>query len=68
MGPLRVSRREGAFVGLHNALPEIFEKYLNENGEIEFEDVPVKGNLYLVTRAKGLAEAQWMNRDENCHR
>jgi len=53
--------REDSFAGLDSALPEVFEHHPDAEGRIEFDDVPVKGQLYLVTVGKGLAEAQWRN-------
>lgn len=57
--------REDHFPGLDTSLPSIFEARPDAEGRFRFRDVPQKGRLYLVTRAPGLAEAQWSNsRDE----
>jgi beta-lactamase regulating signal transducer with metallopeptidase domain len=53
--------RESDFRGLDTALPEIFERRPDTNGHIRFDDIPVVGHLYLITRGKGLGEAQWWN-------
>jgi hypothetical protein len=49
------------FRGLDTALPKIFESSPDSEGRIRFSDVPVRGNLYLVTAGDGLGEAQWSN-------
>jgi hypothetical protein len=53
--------RDDGFPGLDTALPEIFDCRPDAAGGICFNDVPVRGRLYLVTVGSGLAEAQWMN-------
>lgn len=53
--------REDHFPGLDTSLPSIFEAHPDAEGRFRFRDVPKKGRLYLVTRAPGLAEAQWSN-------
>lgn len=57
--------REPQFAGLDSALPEIFDKRPDAAGRIRFDDVPLQGRLYLLTAAKGLAEAQWMNKQQD---
>ncbi|HEV3339603.1 MAG TPA: carboxypeptidase regulatory-like domain-containing protein [Pirellulales bacterium] len=52
------------FAGLDTALPEIFDKQPDSEGRIRFDDVPVRGSLYLLTVGEGLAEAQWRNEDK----
>ncbi len=49
------------FRGLDTALSKIFESSPDFEGRIRFGDVPVRGNLYLVTAGDGLGEAQWSN-------
>lgn len=56
--------REERFTGLNTALPAIFEHHPDADGHIQFDDVPVKGSLYLVTSGAGLAEAQWRNNNK----
>lgn len=53
--------REDHFPGLDRSLPEIFEAHPDADGRLHFGDVPVRGRLYLVSSAPGLAEAQWSN-------
>src|SRR5579863_5386139 len=53
--------REDHFPGLDTALPKIFECRPDAAGRIQFDDVPQRGRLYLVTAGDGLAEAQWWN-------
>lgn len=55
--------REHSFPGLDTALPEVFERHPDAEGRIQFDDVPVKGQLYLATVGVGLAEAQWRNNE-----
>jgi hypothetical protein len=55
--------RESTFAGLDTALPEIFERRPDADGRVRFDDVPVRGRLYLITAGDGLGEAQWMNED-----
>ena len=55
--------RELVFQGLHNSLPANFVKTPDAQGRIRFDDIPVRGRLYLVTHAQGLGEAQWMNQN-----
>jgi hypothetical protein len=54
-------RSEG-ISGLENSLPGIFECRPDAKGRILFDDIPVRGRLYLVTKGPGLGEAQWLNR------
>ena len=53
--------RYDPFRGLDTALPEIFDYRPDSHGRIRFGDVPVRGQLYLVTTGDGLGEAQWRN-------
>ena len=53
--------RSDVFPGLDTALPEIFERRPDAEGRIRFEDLPVRGRVYLLTRSDGLGEAQWRN-------
>jgi beta-lactamase regulating signal transducer with metallopeptidase domain len=53
--------REIHFRGLDTSLPGIFECRPDLEGRIRFDDVPVRGRLYLVTFGQGLGEAQWRN-------
>ena len=53
--------RQDQFPGLDSALPEIFECRPDSKGRIRFGDIPVAGQLTLVTAGDGLAEAQWTN-------
>ena len=53
--------RHAQFPGLDTALPEIFECRPDSAGRIHFSDVPVHGQLTLVSSGTGLAEAQWRN-------
>jgi Carboxypeptidase regulatory-like domain len=53
--------REDHFPGLDTALPQIFERQPDVSGSFRFDDIPVRGRLYVVTVAERLAEAQWMN-------
>ena len=53
--------REERFRGLDSALPEVFERRPDARGALRFDDIPVRGQLYLVTKGDGLAEAQWRN-------
>jgi hypothetical protein len=56
--------RHDQFPGLDTALPEIFEHHPDAKGRIRFADIPVLGELTLVTSGDGLGEAQWKN-DKN---
>lgn len=51
--------RQHEFVGLRDALPDVFERTPDKEGRFEFQDVPAGGGFYLVTNADGLAEGQW---------
>jgi beta-lactamase regulating signal transducer with metallopeptidase domain len=53
--------REDTFPGLDTALPAIFDCHPDSAGQIRFDDVPIRGAVYLVTAAEGLGEAQWRN-------
>jgi len=53
--------REDQFQGINTALADLFECRADGSGRIRFDDVPVRGNLYLVASAPGLGEAQWRN-------
>jgi hypothetical protein len=53
--------RHDLFPGLDTALPEIFDRHPDSKGRIRFDDVPVYAQLFLVTAADGLAQAQWTN-------
>ncbi len=53
--------RHDSFPGLDTALPERFDCRPDSQGRIHFSDVPVRGELILVSAGAGLAEAQWMN-------
>ena len=57
--------RHDQFPGLDTALPEIFECHPDSEGRIRFGDVPVPGQLTLVTAGDGLGEAQWRNDDKS---
>jgi hypothetical protein len=54
-------RDEELFTGLHTALPQFFDRHPGPDGRIRFDDMPKRGNMYLVTTGPGLAEAQWRN-------
>jgi hypothetical protein len=56
--------RDDHFPGLDTSLPERFECRPDPGGRIRFDDVPMRGRLYLVTAGDGLGEAQWMNEGE----
>ncbi len=56
--------REDHFPGLDTSLPNLFERHPDVQGKIQFDDVPFRGRMLLVTSAKGLAEAQWRNERE----
>jgi hypothetical protein len=53
--------RHDQFPGLDTALPEIFECRPDSAGRVRFSDIPVHGQLTLVSSGAGLAEAQWRN-------
>ena len=53
--------REIHFRGLDTSLPDIFECRPDLDGRIRFDDVPVRGRLYLFTFGRELGEAQWHN-------
>ena len=53
--------RQDSFAGLDTALPEIFDRRPDAKGRIAFNDVPVRGHLYLLARGEGLGEGQWRN-------
>jgi thiol-disulfide isomerase/thioredoxin len=52
------------FAGLDTALPEIFDRRPDADGRIQFDDLPARGSLYLLTVGDGLAEAQWRNENK----
>ncbi len=56
--------RDTSFPGLDTALPDIFERHPDAEGKLRFDDVPVRGSLYVITTATGLGEAQWSNEDQ----
>ncbi len=60
--------RHDQFPGLDTGLPEIFEVRPDSGGRIRFGDVPVFGEIILVTAGEGLAEAQWKNQDKSFDR
>ena len=60
--------RHDQFPGLDTGLPEIFEVRSDSRGRIRFSDVPVFGEIVLVTAADGLAEAQWRNQNKSFDR
>ena len=49
--------RSDQLPGLETALPEIFDRRPDHAGRIRFDDVPVLGQLTLVTACDGLGEA-----------
>ncbi|MCO6047736.1 carboxypeptidase regulatory-like domain-containing protein [Aeoliella sp. ICT_H6.2] len=51
------------FATLDTALPQLFETIPDSNGAFRMHDIPVERGATLVTEARGLAEAQWYNRD-----
>ena len=53
--------RDNNFPGLDIAIPDIMTAQPDPQGKFAFKDVPVRGQLYLVTTADGLGEAQWRN-------
>ncbi len=53
--------REDGFPGLDTALAGIFECHPDAQGHVRFDDVPVRGRLYLLAVGQGLGEAQWWN-------
>ncbi len=53
--------REERFPGLDSALPEVFERRPDARGTFRFDDIPVRGRLYLITKGDRLAETQWRN-------
>jgi hypothetical protein len=53
--------RDNNFAGLDTALPDIFDCRPDATGRIRFDDVPMRGRLYLVTAADRLGQAQWRN-------
>jgi hypothetical protein len=52
------------FRGLDTGLPNIFDCRPDSKGKFRFDDVPVRGQLYLVTAGDGLGEAQWRNENK----
>ncbi len=57
--------RSNRFPGLDTSLPQVFERRPNADGRFQFQDVPVRGRLYLITQGEGLGEAQWWNNSKN---
>lgn len=60
-GPCESLPRHLPFAGLDTALADTYDTRPDAERHFTFNDIPVRGSLCLITVAKGLAEAQWRN-------
>lgn len=56
--------RHDQFMGLHEALPQIFTQRPDPQGRFQFQDIPVRGRVYLLAEGSGLGQGQWWNGGE----